>query len=153
MLNKPNVICGSALLSDPINFSFWLGASWLGKQNMSPKLALQTFYNLIETAAVQPVFTYLQTSWRMVIAAHIVLSTCTGMWLDTFASPFTSLLRLTATFQQQFTYLGHLWEYSPDRLPLAAWRLLPPPFWWRREIWTGYEGLTLAMACHVGCSL
>ena len=82
MLNIPNLIYGSALLSDPINISFWLGASWLGKQNMNPKLALQTFYNLIQTAAVQPAFTYLQTSRRMAIAAHIVLCTCTGQYME-----------------------------------------------------------------------
>ena len=82
MLNIPNLIYGSALLSDPINISFSLGASWLGKQNMNPKLALQTFYNLIQTAAVQPAFTYLQTSRRMAIAAHIVLCTCTGQYME-----------------------------------------------------------------------
>ena len=49
---------------------------------MSPKFALQTSDNLIQTAAVQPVFTYLQTSRRIVIAAHIVLCACTGQYME-----------------------------------------------------------------------
>ena len=49
---------------------------------MSPKLALQMLYNLTQTAAVQPVFTHLKTSQQMVIAAHIVLCTCTGQYME-----------------------------------------------------------------------
>ena len=49
---------------------------------MSPRFALQTSDNLIQTPAVQAVFTYLQTSRRMVIAVHTVLRTCTGQYME-----------------------------------------------------------------------
>ena len=49
---------------------------------MSPNLWLQTLYSLTQTVAAQPVFTHLETSQRMVIAAHIVLCTCTGQYME-----------------------------------------------------------------------
>ena len=75
MPHKPDMICDLHFFPIPFTLLF-------DKKNMSPKLALQMLYNLTQTAAVQPVFTHLKTSQQMVIAAHIVLCTCTGQYME-----------------------------------------------------------------------